>query len=159
MKWLDLFFSTCVFSRFFLELDGSWLSQPAFSDHFKVHMTCPKQWIKQKKEKNFNPLASKFCKKPQHPGFPCGPPPWYWLGGTLVNFADRTGCSAFKVLWPWMKALVARGPITPILACDICSWTPIRLSWIRSDQVEFGWVGLGQVSWLELGGWARLGQG
>ena len=43
-------------------------------------------------------------KKPQHPGFPCGPPPWYWLGSTLVNFADRTGCGGFKVLWPWAES-------------------------------------------------------
>ena len=32
--------------------------------------------------------GSKKKRKPQHPGFPCGSPPWYWLGGTLVNCAD-----------------------------------------------------------------------
>ena len=35
--------------------------------------------------------------------FTRGPPPHYWLGPTMFDCADRTGCGKFIVVWPQMK--------------------------------------------------------
>ena len=35
--------------------------------------------------------------------FARGPPPHYWLGPTVFDCADRTGCGKFTVVWPQMK--------------------------------------------------------
>ena len=63
----------------------------------------------------------KIKRKPQHPGFPHGPPPWYKLGSTLVNCTDQTGCSAFRVLWPW---------ITHFVRNDLCPYLTLLLQLI-----------------------------
>ena len=34
--------------------------------------------------------------------FARGPPPHYWLGPTMLDCADRTGCGMFIVVWPKM---------------------------------------------------------
>ena len=39
-------------------------------------------------------------KKLQHPDFARGPPPHYYPGQTMLNFADQTGCGALIVVWP-----------------------------------------------------------
>lgn len=35
--------------------------------------------------------------------FTRGPPPHYWLGPTMFDCADRTGCGKLIVVWPQMK--------------------------------------------------------
>lgn len=49
-------------------------------------------WQKEEKEKN--------CSTP---GFPHGPPPQYWLGDMVLDFAEQTGCGTFTTLWPQME--------------------------------------------------------
>ena len=41
------------------------------------------------------PIQSRVMQKPQHPGF-------LWFPHHGTNCADRTGCGAFEVLWPWI---------------------------------------------------------
>ena len=36
----------------------------------------------------------------QHVDFPSGHPPEYYPRLSLVDFAERTGCSPFKLIWP-----------------------------------------------------------
>ena len=38
--------------------------------------------------------------KLQHPDFARGPPPHYYPGQNVLNFADRTGCGALTIVWP-----------------------------------------------------------
>ena len=39
-------------------------------------------------------------KNNQHVDFPSGHPPEYYPRLSLVNFAERTGCSSFRLIWP-----------------------------------------------------------
>ena len=71
----------------------------------------------------------------QHPGFPRGPPPQYWLGDTLLNFADRTGCGAFKVLWPQILFALIRGNIYIIFVMKARLQTQAR----RPQRDETRW--------------------
>ena len=50
------------------------------------------------KKKNQKRPKRKDCL--QHPVFPCGPPPEYYLDPTQLNFTVRMGCGAFCVVWP-----------------------------------------------------------
>ena len=38
--------------------------------------------------------------KLQHPDFARGPPPHYYPGQNVLNFADQTGCGALTIVWP-----------------------------------------------------------
>ena len=40
--------------------------------------------------------------KQRHPGFPSGPPRWYWLGGIELICGKLTGTEALSILWPLM---------------------------------------------------------
>jgi hypothetical protein len=51
-------------------------------------------------------------KKLQHLEFPRGPPPQYYLGLKELNFANRTGCGAFPLVWPQLR--VRHGARTPL---------------------------------------------
>ena len=58
-----------------------------------------------KKEENANEKEKKKGrkkeeKKLQHPDFARGPPPHYYPGQTMLNFADQTGCGALTTVWP-----------------------------------------------------------
>lgn len=58
--------------------------------------------------------------------FARGPPPHYWLGPTMLDCADRTGCGMFIVVWPQMLGACW----TRNLYCKNCNtdgnvwWTP-----------------------------------
>ena len=39
-------------------------------------------------------------KKLQYPDFARGPPPHYYPGQNVLNFADQTGCGALTIVWP-----------------------------------------------------------
>ena len=56
--------------------------------------------------KSFKDWVSQGAKKNnQHVDFPSGHPPEYYPRLSLVNFAERTGCSSFRLIWPIMKIL------------------------------------------------------
>ncbi len=49
------------------------------------------------------PVISHGCKmwkSNQHVDFPSGHPPEYYPRLSLVNFAERTGCSGLRLIWP-----------------------------------------------------------
>lgn len=48
-------------------------------------------------------------KRVQHLRFPSGPPPQYSTGPKLFIFANRTGCGACSLVWPY--------PTTMLLYC------------------------------------------
>ena len=51
--------------------------------------------------KSFKDWVSQGAKKNnQHVDFPSGHPPEYYPRLSLVNFAERTGCSSFRLIWP-----------------------------------------------------------
>ena len=55
---------------------------------------------KAKKRHKRKALKKKKKKKLQHPDFARGPPPHYYPGQDVLNFADQTGCGALTTVWP-----------------------------------------------------------
>ena len=49
---------------------------------------------------NCQVFPEKTKKNNQHVDFPSGHPPEYYPRLSLVNFAERTGCSSFRLIWP-----------------------------------------------------------
>jgi hypothetical protein len=55
---------------------------------------------KAQKRKKRKTKKKKKKKKLQHPDFARGPPPHYYPGQDVLNFADQTGCGALTTVWP-----------------------------------------------------------
>ena len=51
----------------------------------------------------------------QHPAFPRGPPPQYYLGLTLLNFGVRMGSGALGVVWSTTNVFT---PMSHMNSCD-----------------------------------------
>jgi hypothetical protein len=51
----------------------------------------------------------KKVKNNQHETFPSGHPPEYYSHLNLLNFAERTGCSVLKLIWPIIQNILRRG--------------------------------------------------
>ena len=49
-----------------------------------------------------NPYTTNVIKTWGTRVFARGPPPHYWLGPTVFDCADQTGCGKFTVVWPQM---------------------------------------------------------
>ena len=54
----------------------------------------------EKKAQKGKALKKEKEKKLQHPDFARGPPPHYYPGQDVLNFADQTGCGALTTVWP-----------------------------------------------------------
>ena len=57
----------------------------------------------------------KVGKNNQHEDFPSGHPPEYYPRLSLVNFAERTGCSSFRLIWPIITDFSSKG----IILCGV----------------------------------------
>jgi hypothetical protein len=59
-----------------------------------------KQKGKETKKKNETKKEQRKQKDLQHLDFARGPPPHYYPGQDVLNFADQTGCGALTTVWP-----------------------------------------------------------
>ena len=55
---------------------------------------------KRKKRKGNSSCLNGKKQKLQHPDFARGPPPHYYPGQNVLNFADQTGCGALTIVAP-----------------------------------------------------------
>ena len=83
-------------------------------------------------------------KNNQHVDFPSGHPPEYYPRLSLVNFAERTGCSSFRLIWPiemycgYFVAYIFFSIYTCIYihVCMVRMYGPISLSY---GEIDIDW--------------------
>lgn len=74
--------------------------------------------------------------------FTRGPPPHYWLGPTMFDCADRTGCGKCIVVWPQMIVVLQIG-----IYRDSCSDCKL---FCKTSQIPSDWMMVVFVFMLEL---------
>ena len=74
--------------------------QPRMNESVKRKEEKRKEKEEGEKEKEIVVGVNGKKQKLQHPDFARGPPPHYYPGQNVLNFADQTGCGALTIVWP-----------------------------------------------------------
>ena len=75
-------------------------AQPRMNESVKRKEKRKRKKRKKRKRKGNSSCLNGKKQKLQHPDFARGPPPHYYPGQNVLNFADQTGCGALTIVWP-----------------------------------------------------------